>query len=280
MFEVDDALLDTIGNSFFIPPKPEILTQLQAALQEPEPDLSTVADIISQDITVSAAVLKVINSPAFGLTRKVSDIKQSTMFLGLGGVNSLVTALVLKLAFKPEDCPIPLESFWDKATHIAETAMIVAQRFKSKVPMEDIYTAALFMDCGIPAMAMKFPDYRKIMQAAERLTTHTLAQVEEHKFKTNHAVVGYYICRNWNLPDNIRNFVLHHHDLKYLDQLHDSDAQVLFSAVKTAENVISRHHNLRDTSDWHHYKASAFDILGFDDDDYNDICEDVGDNLL
>ena len=67
MINIDSSVLQDVERGFSLPPKPELLTQLQHSLEQPEPELHDIAQLISQDVATSAAVLKVINSPCYGL---------------------------------------------------------------------------------------------------------------------------------------------------------------------------------------------------------------------
>ncbi|NQZ09730.1 MAG: HDOD domain-containing protein [Algicola sp.] len=280
MFEVDEKVLDNIKRSFTIPSKPELLIDLQNQLKLAEPDINLISDIISKDVGIAAGVLRVVNSAAFGLPRSVTDIKQAAMFLGFGGVHSVVIALVLKQSMSKHTCCISLDSFWDKACNVANVAMFIAKHFKDRIAPEDVYTAALFQDCGIPAMALKFQDYFKILKVADKTVKYTLAELEERKYKTNHAVVGYFISSTWQLPRPICQQVLRHHDRTFLSNLDHSNDQLIYAVIKLAENAFSHHHNGEDTPDWSYCQESVLEVLEFDDDELKDIVEDIEELLV
>jgi HD-like signal output (HDOD) protein len=280
MFEVDDDVLAHVKRTFIVPSRPELLIELQKQLTSAHANINQIAEMISKDVGVAASVLKVVNSAAFGLHRSVTDIKQSVMFLGLSGIHTLVTGLVLKQSMGKSECCIELDSFWDRASHIANVAMyiskgVIAQKFKHAIAPEDVYTAALFLDCGIPAMATKYPDYQKVLAVSEKTTKYTLAELEEHKYKTNHAVVGYFISSTWQLPRPICQQVLLHHDKAYLDKSEHGVEQLIFCVLKMAENLVSLHHCSRNTADWQYYQNPVLDLLEMDEDDYRDISEDI-----
>ena len=46
-----------------------------------EPGIGEIANLISRDLGLSAAILKVINSPFYGMNRRISEIKQAAMML-------------------------------------------------------------------------------------------------------------------------------------------------------------------------------------------------------
>jgi HD-like signal output (HDOD) protein len=278
MFEIDAEVLAHVKRTFTIPSRPELLVNLQNQLKSGDPDINKIAEIISKDVGVAASVLKVVNSAAYGLARSVTDIKQSTVFLGLNGINTLVTGLTLKQSMDNNKCCISLDSFWDKASHVANVAMfiskgVIGQKFKNQIAPEDIYTAALFQDCGIPAMAAKYQDYDKVITVSQNTDKYTLAEIEEYRYKTNHAVVGYFISSTWQLPRPICQQVLLHHDRQFLDKTTQDCDQLMFAVIKMAENMVSRFHSCQDTTDWLHYRGLILELLDFDD--YNDLFEDV-----
>lgn len=87
MITLDNKKLAGVISSFQIPVKPELLSYLQDLMAEEQPDITQIAELISSDIGLSAAILKIINSPVYGMDRKISEIKQAVMMLGLKVIN-------------------------------------------------------------------------------------------------------------------------------------------------------------------------------------------------
>lgn len=280
MIEVNDEVVQQINKSFVIPPKPQLLVDIQELQRQVDPSIMDAADIIAKDVAISAAILKAINSPAFGLARTISDIKQAVMFIGLTGVFSLVQGLKLKEAFDPTKSCISLERFWDNSGEIAEVAMYIGNHVKSRVPIENLYTLGLFHDCGIPPMAIKFQDYVDTLADSNGDYERTLPQIEEAKYNTSHTVVGYYLATSWHLPKDICQLILRHHDLHFLDKIDDSQEQVCFSVLKLAEQVVSQVRRHCNAPDWHHVHHDVMHLLGLTDDDLSDIIDDVEEVVL
>jgi HD-like signal output (HDOD) protein len=154
VFDLDNNKLAEVVSSFQIPVKPEILSHLEELIRKDEPDIEQIAGLISSDVGLSAAILKIINSPFYGMNRRISEIKQAVMMLGLKTINGLVTALLLKTSFKGESS-ISLERFWDDAQDIANAMSYIGNKVKNKVPVDMLYSIGLFHDCGIPLLALK-----------------------------------------------------------------------------------------------------------------------------
>lgn len=75
MIVVNEQVLSDVNKNFIIPPKPQILNDLELLASAQEPSLSDAAEIIAKDVAIASAILKIVNSPAYGLVRSVSDIK-------------------------------------------------------------------------------------------------------------------------------------------------------------------------------------------------------------
>lgn len=275
MIEINETVIGDLTQGFNLPPKPELLSQLQQVLQQEAPELHHIAQIIADDVATSAAVLKVINSPFYGMSRTVTDIKQAVMFLGLDSITSLVTGFLLQQAFKQSLCCIKLERFWDTASEIANVATMIGKKLKSKVPSENLHMIGLFHDAGIPAMAMNYSDYINVLSAANHDSEHTLIEHEESHYRTNHAVVGYFIATSWHLPKHICQLILRHHDRDFIAGDEHTIDDLTFATLKIAENIVHQQKRFIPDPDWAFVKSSVLSALHLDEEDYLDIKEDA-----
>jgi HD-like signal output (HDOD) protein len=275
MLEVDDKVLADIRRGFSIPAQPSLLLKLQKIMAEDEPDLNVLADVISQDVAVASIILKTINSPHYGLSRSISDIHKSVHYIGLNGIYSLVTNILIKSSFEQKDCSIALEGFWDNATHIANTCVHIGQSLKQSVSRDKLFSLGLFHDCGIPVMAMKYSDYNDTYELAYYDQTKTLPMIEDETFGVSHATIGYYVASSWRLPKDICQLILSHHDRGFLKLKGSCDENFYYAILKLAENIVHNHKHFRDAADWPYIQEMVFTLLDIDDDDYKDYFEDT-----
>ena len=82
--------LDRIAREVGIPPCPAILGRFSAEMQQPEPDMRKLAELIAADIALSAALLKLVNSPFYGLRTKATNVHQALSIIGLRAGANLV----------------------------------------------------------------------------------------------------------------------------------------------------------------------------------------------
>lgn len=269
MFDIDEEKMNSVISSFQIPAKPEILSRIQDLMSIKEPDIENIAQLISSDIGLSSAILKIINSPFYGMNRRISEIKQAVMMLGLKVINGLVTALLLKSSFKG-DAIISLERFWDDALDIANGMSFIGNRVKNEVPVDMLYSIGLFHDCGVPLLALKYQDYKSVLAKANQQCQNSIA-LEEQYYNTNHAALGYYVASSWHLPKDICNLIALHHELDYLKYNHEPQAQLIYAVLKIAENMIESVKRQKNSADWEVIQEGVLEIVGLSHMDYTDL---------
>lgn len=275
MFVVNEQVLSDVNKSFIIPPKPQILDDLDRLAHQDEPSLMAAADIVAKDVAISSAILKIVNSPAYGLVRSIADIKQAIMFLGWNGIEALIPALKLKQMFLQKTCCISLERFWDNASEIANVNMIVGQRVKNKIPVEYLYTLGLFHDCGIVPMAIKYDDYVNVLHGSNRSSKESLVDIEDRVYGANHAIIGYYLASSWHLPRDICQLILRHHDLSLLEDTSDPNQQLCFCVLKLSESIVNSILRDEKIKDWERLEPFILKKLNMSEDEYIDLQEEA-----
>ncbi|MCG7495671.1 HDOD domain-containing protein [Vibrio sp. Of7-15] len=270
MISIQPDVVEANMAGFHIPAKPQVLVALQEVMNSEEPDFSDISDLISADIGLSGAILKTVNSPSYGMNREISDIKRAVCILGFSSINLLLPAFLLKKSF-PDTACISLERFWDDSTDVANIMTFVGKQLAGSIPTESLYALGLFRNCGIPAMAVKYSDYKHILIQANERGSESQIVLENNRFKTNHAVIGYFIANSWNLPKPLCNLILQHHELDFLEQDEDPTNQISFAILKMSENIVNRHKRFKDTADWPYVADKVFDTLGICDLDYSDM---------
>ncbi len=282
MLNIDNSTAEKLMNSFQIPVKPAILIELQEEQSKPDPSPNVMAMIIAKDVALSAAVLKTVNSPLYGLRKTITDIKQGVTLLGSRNISNLVTYFELRKGFDKKSS-ISHEKYWDLAMETASAMKLIMGTLGSKIKcaIEDAYAFGLFRDCGIPLMAMKYPDYKSVLSDANNQSEMVFTEVEDSHYQTNHAIVGYFVARSWNLPQGLSELILRHHEPDFLQANDTSDEQKdLYVLAKIAGNILSQYQLRKDETGWDIVKDSVLGHLGLSDMDYNEIQEDAKETFM
>lgn len=194
-----------------IPPRPSILTRLVRDLRAEEPDVSAIGQLIGSDVGLAAAIVKTVNSPAFGLAVRATSVKHALTLMGLRNAGNLVTGLLLKQAFPVSRHPL-MERFWETSSRVAEVAAQLARALRC-ADADAAHTLGLFRDCGMAVLLGSHADYPDVLKSSAAPDGMRLTDAENLRWGINHAVVGEVLARDWMLPRAISDAVLHHHSL-------------------------------------------------------------------
>ncbi|MBO6576198.1 MAG: HDOD domain-containing protein [Rhodothermales bacterium] len=249
-----------------IPPQPTILVNVLNERSKPDPDLERIGDIISADVALAASMLKVVNSPFFGLRRKIGSIHHAVRLLGIGNVVNIASGLMLKAAFADQRGPF-MDTFWKHSARHGVVATMIARETRVSTA-EDSYAAGLFADCGVPVLRRRFANYSELYAQAQIVDEFTWTEYEEEELGTNHAVVGYMMAHGWMLPDVLAQGILQHHDP--VDQFHgagfDAEPAVQLQAVlHTTLHVCRAIDGLPVSKEWEAFGDRILAFLGVDD---------------
>lgn len=258
-----------------IPSAPAVYMELHEQMQQDEPDIQLVADVISRDPGLAALVLKTVNSPFFQLRSPVRSIRQAAILLGLMNIGNIVAGLALRRAMEDAGGPAP-DHYWDTPVNVGNVAARLVQQFDF-ASSDEAYMLGLFHDVGVPLMMQRFPDYLQVMQSAAEQGMDVIA-VEDRHYQTNHAVIGYLVSRNWGLPREVGELILRHHDVAGI--LDESGGQltragVLLSVLKIAEHVDQRFWGRSEGSGWASWGDRVLSYLGLCATDFEDIVDDM-----
>lgn len=245
-----------------IPPCPELLTRLQRALAEAEPDLGEVARVAGADVAMSSVLIRTASGAAFAGFAPAQTVGQAMTRLGLEQTAAVMTGFLTRQAI-PADSP-HLQRFWQRSTKRAIALDYLARQLPGLSP-DIAYTFGLFSHVGLPVLLQSVKGYAGTMVEALARRDRSFVQTENANHRTDHAVVGALVARVWRLAPEVMGAIRLHHDL---DQLGDRgvppEVQTLVSAGLVAEHLMRRHEGLDPESDWTQHGAAALEWLHVD----------------
>ncbi len=192
-------------------------------LIEKDADISAIAKVIETDITVTAAILRVVNSAFYNI--KTGSIQQAIKYLGLTTVKSIVLSCSI---FQSVHILVPPFFAAKLSQHAIQTnkimAVVYAKVYGKQLP-ETIATAGLLHNVGFVMLMHYYPEeYKRVLQEyAQPGNNKTLAAIEKEKFDITHAELGGYLLDWWGLPYSTVECALFHHDPRH-DAIIDSEA--------------------------------------------------------
>lgn len=213
-----DLLQNTSLKSFIsrmknVPSLPLLYQQVTSELHSEDPSTSRIGEIIAQDMAMTAKLLQIVNSAAYGIRAEISEPKQAAIYLGLDTIRALVLSLSIFSAFDPHLLgPGQAEHLWEHAVSVSKFARMIA--ICEGIGGRDLgpyISAGLLHDIGKLIMASSGPEnYRRILATAASTGTR-LDVLELEEFGCTHAEVGAYLLGVWGLPNVIVEAVAWNH---------------------------------------------------------------------
>lgn len=274
--QLDDPQIRSLVKDLGVPPRPSALVDIQLELQRDDPRMHVLTQIVSSDVAMSGALLKVANSPWAGLSRRAETIQQAFMLLGLVRCEHILTEIALRDAL-PASGPALLR-FWDVSSKRSHAMALLAPRAGLQPSMAQ--TFGLFADVGIPLLAQRFktPSYMETLEAANR-SEEAFTDIEQRRHQTDHTVVGALLSRSWGVSQTIVLAQRLHHDYSMFTAQAPAEVKSLVALGLVCEHIIQRYAGLNRHGEWAKGGMQAMSHLGIDDEDVQAWCDELHDRF-
>ena len=209
----DHSLKKLVTRFSTLPSLPTLYLQMEQVIQSEGSSVGRIAEIISQDVSMTAKVLQLANSAYFGLPRTVNNPTEAVNFIGLKALEALILSVHIFAQFKNASrFQSFLDQLWLHSQATAGIAEAISKREGNDKTMS-VYasTAGLLHDCGKLVLADNYPEkYQQALSVAkqERIP---LWRAEERIFGVPHGTVGAYLLGIWGLPNPIIEALAFHH---------------------------------------------------------------------
>lgn len=182
-----------------LPAMPVVAAELLSSLASEDTEVDALARRIAQDQAIAARVLRVANSPFYGLQTQVGSIRDAIVVLGFSTVRSLVLTATVVSGLPAGRCPgFSQELFWRHGLGVAVAARALARKLGRRA--DELFIAGLLHDIGRLAMVVVAPeDYAEVI-ATSRAQDCTRQEAEMSVFGYDHAAVGAALAQRWNFP--------------------------------------------------------------------------------
>lgn len=207
------------------------LIELNRSVKNPEVSLAAISQIVSKDAMFSATVLKVANSPSFGMVKQVSTVAQGVNILGLDNLRKLISVKAVVSAFQSQGDPF-WEDIFKHCLGVACLCKNITDTFEPEMS-EIMFGVGLLHDVGVLLIAHYLPDkMSEIKLLLERDENKRLLVAETEVLGFTHQDVGAFFAKEWQFPEIYEECLAHHH---YYDQVYK--AKKYIAVVLAANNM-------------------------------------------
>lgn len=195
-----------------LPHIPQAVMELQRLLASPNVSVEQVDKVIRTDPALTASILRLANSAAFGLSRKISDIPQAITLMGFRVLGNLVHTAAFSKAI-PAEFPGYRLTATQFLRHsfvvgVLSEALAAALRQPTHLPF---FTAGLLHDIGKLVLGSFVASHKG--ELSELLESEQLAfvAVERRVLGVDHGEVASWVGEHWRLPAELVAAAEYHH---------------------------------------------------------------------
>ncbi len=269
------ALAEDFLDDLKIPPQPEILLAVQNELANESPDLGLISEKIVQDGGLFSSVLKLINSPYFGMRCEIKSVQHAVSLIGVDRLATNVACIKFREQMSDSNY-IPMPTYWEISITTAKLCSYLSREFNISSATE-AYAFGLFKDAGIPILAKKYSNYKDVLTQQNDTDLRSFIDLEDENFNTNHAIVSYMISKKWGMEKSFREACLYHHDIEYMiadNFKYDEEARKLILLSKIAEYFTNQKREQQDY-EWPKLKEFIFYYFGLSEEEITKLCTEL-----
>ena len=203
---------DKISTLKNLPTLPHILLKLFESCSQDSVDLIEIAAIVGKDPSLSAKILKLVNSAYFGLPQKVQEINQAVVIVGTSGIRNMAICACVYEAFpKPKkNGNFNLKMFWWHSLRCAFLSKSIASEMNSD-QRDEAFVSGLLHDIGKVVLWVNCQAAYEALLGDCRGDGQQLIEGEA-RLGATHCEVAAWLLDRWNFQPMISDAVRYHHE--------------------------------------------------------------------
>ncbi len=167
--------------------------------------------VIDKDPVITVKVLKVVNSPFYGLPKQITSVSHAVVFMGFNTVKNLALSIAA-IGMLPKENAAGFDA-QQYLLHSLTTASI-AKLLGTKVPdadPADCFIAGLLHDFGKVLLAQHMPKEYSGAVLQSQSTGESLHELLSASIGVHHAEVGAMLVEKWRFSPTLVETIRHQH---------------------------------------------------------------------
>ncbi len=210
-----------------LPSIPRVIHEVWQLIDKKDAAPSKISEVISKDITLSARVLRLVNSPFYGFPNRIGSIKHAVVLLGLDAIRGLLISTVVFGDINQE-----IKELWAHACDCAAIAGILGKLLEVK-EVDELTVAGLLHDTGKVIIKNYFPDLDKKIRAIKEHNNLFDYYAEREAIGISHDIINKWITEKWHFPPILTEALIYHHNIK------DSPNYPTLTAIIALSDILS-----------------------------------------
>jgi putative nucleotidyltransferase with HDIG domain len=215
---------------------PHVAIQLSQLIADANSSIKDFEKLIKMDPTLVMRLLKLVNSPYYGLQQRVESVGRAVVLLGMKNLRNMVVIQALQDIFKAssDEDIFSRRKLWLHCAAVSICSQMISERI-FQVKGEDAFLCGILHDIGI--IVEDQTRHELFIQCCQTYDPElkTFTDYEREVVGTDHCTVGYLLAQDWKLPHTVINAIRRHH--KMIDDVAPSSVSGI---IQTAEYIVTK----------------------------------------
>ncbi len=211
-FEQKNRLRSIVNRTTELAPLKSVATRAIQLAEDERSAAMDLATVISSDQALTAKLLRLSNSAYYGYSRRIGNVREAVILLGMRTVRSVAISSGIIDSFSVQ-VPHPMfvkDLFWAHSVCVGLVAEVIARETRIARP-EDAFTAGVLHDVGKLAMMLAEPG--EFGEVVDLVVNEKMryGEAELAVFGVGHEHVGARLAERWKFPDPLSEAIRRHH---------------------------------------------------------------------
>lgn len=193
------------------PTLPTIYNQILESLSSNDTTIRDISKLVSNDISLSLKILRIVNSSIYGLSIKINTVDKAIFHMGFRELKNIILTMQVIDIFSDlkNDDSFDIVAFWRHSIGVAVISRIIAQKIGQK-NLDEFFLGGMIHDIGkLVIYQIIGKDYSKILNESVKKEV-SLESLEEKQLKISHQEIGAKVLSNWDLDRKFINIARFH----------------------------------------------------------------------
>lgn len=190
---------------------PHVVTNLSRLIADENSTMKDFEDVIKMDPILVVRLLRLVNSPFYGLVHRVESIGRAVAYLGMKNLHNIAVTDALKSIFEEQgkSQAFSRKKLWLHCAAVSICSKMIAERIFG-ANGDDAYLCGILHDFGLIVESQVEP--KKFIAACEACTEgSSIIQLEQEYLGTDHCEIGFLMAQDWDMPESIQEAIRDHH---------------------------------------------------------------------
>lgn len=190
---------------------PSVFHKLVEVVNDSRSSAADVAEVIANDTDLVARLLRVVNSPFYGMRSRIDTISRAVTVIGSNQLVSLAMGISIISAFKgiPEDM-VSMRDFWEHSIACGIAARILSS-YHRMPNTERFFVAGMLHDIGRLLVFKLMPEHAAHLLHTAYSEERIVQQCEKEILGFTHDRLGGLLLKAWKCPVSLEKNVRFHH---------------------------------------------------------------------